>query len=82
MTRPPLPYILLGATSIVCFGGPFVILLALRGGSRPNWPPESTFEWTATVIVLGLAAALLLTCLSIRLWYPSLQTGKEGRERS
>jgi hypothetical protein len=82
MRRPPLPYILLGAMTLVTFGGPFVILLALRRGSRPDWPPESTSEWSIILLVLALEAALVLSCLSIRLWYPVPGTSKRGRERS
>jgi hypothetical protein len=55
--------------TVVSFGGPFVILFVVRGGDRPNWPPESRFEWLVVFFVFTSALALFLSCVTIRLWY-------------
>ncbi len=68
---PALPYLLLGAMTLVTFGGPFVILLVVRGGASANWPPDRPVEWITIALVLWLAIALFLACVSIGWWYPS-----------
>ncbi len=68
---PALPYVLLGAMTLISFGGPFVILLIVRGGASANWPPDRPVEWITIGIVLWLAIALFLACVSIGWWYPS-----------
>lgn len=65
---PRLPYVLLILMSIVCFGGPFVIFWALRGGDHPGWPPDRPLEWAAIAVVMGLFLAFFVACVSIRLW--------------
>ena len=35
---PRLPYVLLGAMTVVSFGGPFLILFVVRGGNSARWP--------------------------------------------
>ncbi len=42
---PRLPYVLLGAMTLVSFGGPFVILVVVRGGPSARWPPDRPVEW-------------------------------------
>jgi hypothetical protein len=66
---PRFPYALLGALSIVSFGGPFVILAAIWGGESSRWPPDRPIEWLIVVGVLALFLVLFVACLSIRLWY-------------
>jgi hypothetical protein len=80
MKRPPLPYLLLGAMTLVSFGGPFAVLLVLRGGTSPTWPPDRPVEWITTAVVVALAGVLFLTCISIRLWYPLPPHSSEPRE--
>ena len=66
---PRLPYVLLGAMTLVSFGGPFVILGAIWGGRSAKWPPDRPVEWVAIVVVIGLVIALFLACLSIGWWH-------------
>jgi hypothetical protein len=79
-TVSPLPYVLLGAMTLVSFAGPFIILLVVRGGASRTWPPENLFEWITTGLVLALAITLFLTCVSIRLWYPLASSTKESQK--
>lgn len=72
---PRLPYVLLGAMSVVSFGGPFLIVGALIGGPSGKWPPDRPIEWVALYAVVGLAAVLFLACVSLSYWYrPPVQT--------
>ena len=50
---PRLPYVLLGAMTFASFGGPFVILVVVRGGSSARWPPDRPVEWVAIALVFG-----------------------------
>ncbi len=73
-----LPYYLLGAMSLVSFGGPLVIFLVLRGGRSPDWPPDRAIEWVVVSFVIVLAVALFVACLSFGSWYSRLQrAGKQ-----
>lgn len=60
-----LPFILLGLMTLAAFGGPVVFGLVLRGGARPDWPPDRPVEWwtlagvTAAVLVMMAASAAL-----------------------
>lgn len=79
---PALPYVLLGAMTLISFGGPFVILLVVRGGASANWPPDRPVEWITIALVVWLAIALFLACVSIGWWYPAARYGgrtKNGR---
>ena len=66
---PRLPYVLLGAMTLVSFGGPFVLLAALRGGASGKWPPDRPVEWVVVITVFGLVTGLFLACVSIGWWY-------------
>jgi hypothetical protein len=74
MTRmPPLarfPLFLLGALSLVSFGGPLAMLLVIRGGPRPDLPPDRAVEWIVVTMVSGLFLVLFVACVSILWWYP------------
>jgi hypothetical protein len=56
---------LLAVMTVAAIGGPFLIALVIRGGARPDWPPDRPVEWFAFVGVTGLVVALLLTTLVI-----------------
>jgi hypothetical protein len=86
MTVPPprsfyWPYVLLGAMSLVTFGGPFLILVVVRGGESPNWPPDRALEWITIAVVLGLFTALFVACTTLGRWYPPLRQGRAPRGR-
>jgi hypothetical protein len=66
---PRLPYVLLGAMTLVSFVGPFVVLGAIWGGRSAKWPPDRPVEWLAIALVFGLVIALFVACLSIGWWY-------------
>jgi hypothetical protein len=68
---PTLPYVLLGALTLISFGGPFVILIIVRGGASANWPPDRPVEWITIGLVLWLAIALFLACVSLGWWHPA-----------
>ncbi|AMV36351.1 hypothetical protein [Planctomyces sp. SH-PL62] len=61
-------YVLLGAMTLVSFGGPFFIALILYGGERSGWPPDRTVEWVGVLGVLALFTVCLVACITIRLW--------------
>jgi hypothetical protein len=75
---PRLPYLLLGALTLVAFGGPLAVLVIVRGGSSTRWPPDRAVEWIVIGLVFGLAVALFFACVSIGWWYPRLR-GSKGR---
>ena len=66
---PRLPYVLLGAMTLVSFGGPFVILGPSAGGRSAKWPPDRPVEWVAIAVVIGLVIALFVACVSIGWWH-------------
>jgi hypothetical protein len=66
---PRLPYVLLGAMTLVSFIGPFVILATMWGGRSSKWPPDRPVEWVTIAVVIGLVIALFVACLSIGWWY-------------
>jgi uncharacterized membrane protein YedE/YeeE len=67
---PRLPYFLLGALTLVTFGGPLAMLLVVRGGPSPDWPPDRLVEWIVIGEVIGLAIVLFSACVTIGWWYP------------
>jgi hypothetical protein len=62
---PRLPYVLLGAMTLVSFVGPFVILVTIWGGRSAKWPPDRPIEWVAIAVVFGVVIALFVACLSL-----------------
>jgi hypothetical protein len=74
------PYALLGALSVVCFGGPFVILVVVRGGASTGWPPDRPIEWITIAVVFGLFFALFFACVTLSWWHAPSRSG--GRRRS
>jgi hypothetical protein len=66
---PRLPYVLLVALSVVCFGGPFLIAGILWGGKSSRWPPDRPIEWITISAVMVLFFLLFVACVSIRAWY-------------
>jgi hypothetical protein len=66
---PRLPYVLLAALTVVCFGGPFLMVAVLWGGPSSGWPPDRPVEWLTIGAVLVLFLALFVACVSIRAWY-------------
>jgi hypothetical protein len=79
---PALPYVLLGAMTLVSFGGPFLILIMVRGGPRANWPPDRPVEWFTIGLVIGLAIALFVACVSIAWWYPPARRAVRAKTRA
>jgi hypothetical protein len=66
---PRLPYVLLGAMTLVSFVGPFVVLGALQGGSSGKWPPDRPVEWAVVIVVFGLVIGLFVACVSLGRWH-------------
>jgi hypothetical protein len=75
------PYALLGAMSLVTFGGPFLVLVVVQGGASPHWPPDRAVEWITIAVVLGLFAALFVACTTVGRWYSPLREGRAPRGR-
>src|SRR5262249_42826943 len=73
MTRipsvPKLPYVLLGALTLVTFGGPLAMLVVVRGGPSARGPPDRAVEWIVIGLVFTLAIGLFSACVSIGWWY-------------
>ena len=42
---PRLPYVLLGLLTLATMVGPVAIVVAIRGGPSPDWPPDRAVEW-------------------------------------
>lgn len=61
-------YGLLGAMSLITFGGPFGLAWLLSGGERPGWPPDRTVEWVGLAGLLAAFAAVFIACLTVRKW--------------
>ncbi|QEH32801.1 hypothetical protein OJF2_12850 [Aquisphaera giovannonii] len=66
---PRLPYVLLIAMTAVSFGGPFVMLAAVRGGPNAGWPPDRPVEWVAIAAVMILFLGLFAACVSLGAWH-------------
>jgi hypothetical protein len=82
---PRLPYVLLGAMTLVSFAGPFVILGTIWGGNSAKWPPDRPVEWVAVALVFGLVVALFVACVSLGWWYrraPAVDEPKSGEFHS
>jgi hypothetical protein len=72
----PWPYALLVAMTLVCFGGPFLVLVIVRGGASPYWPPDRPLEWFTITLVPLLFAVFFVACLTNGYWFPPPQHGK------
>jgi len=70
------PFALLGVMSLVCFGGPFVIFVVVRGGASPFWPPDRAIEWITIAIVIGLFLILFVACITMGWWYAPMRRSK------
>lgn len=67
--RPPvLPLVLLGLLTVATMAGPFVIFLVIRGGDRPEWPPDRPLEWWTFGLISAAVVALLGACVTAGLW--------------
>lgn len=70
MTARRWAYVLLGAMTLVSFGGPFLIAVLLGGGERSGWPPDRPIEWVGVGLVFILFLACFVACLSVGKWLP------------
>jgi hypothetical protein len=61
------PLVLLGLLTAATVGGPLAILLVLRGGARPHWPPDRAVEWWTFAGCVGGYVVLLGSCLVVGL---------------
>jgi hypothetical protein len=75
------PYALLVAMSVVTFGGPFLVLVVVRGGASPYWPPDRPLEWFTVALVPVLFAVFFIACLTNGLWFPPPRRGKTPPSR-
>lgn len=75
--RPPTaPLVALGLMTLASFGGPLAIFLAVRGGPRPDWPPDRPVEWLVLGAVCGAVVVLMAACVTCGLWArPRTPTG-------
>jgi hypothetical protein len=76
-----LPYALFAALSLVCFGGPFVVLVVVQGGPSPRWPPDRPLEWITIALVIGLFVAFFLACVTLSWWHVPSQSQERRRSR-
>ena len=75
---PRLPYVLLGAMTVASFGGPFVILVVVRGGQAPAGRPTGRSNGSRSPLVFGLVIVLFCACVSIGWWYRPAAPGQEA----
>jgi hypothetical protein len=75
-----LPYVLLGAMTLVSFGGPVAMLVVVRGGSSADWPPDRAIEWITIGAIFGLFITIFIACVSISLWYRVRGSGSAGAD--
>jgi hypothetical protein len=67
--RPPvLPLVMLGLMTLASFGGPLLIFVVVRGGSRATWPPDRAVEWWVIGGVIGLVVVLMGACVTCGWW--------------
>ena len=82
MSRIPashrVPYLVLGAFTLVTFGGPVAMLVAVRGGPSPLWPPDRVIEWIVVGLVFALAIGLFGACVSVGWWHSGLRQTKKS----
>lgn len=51
---------LLGAMTLLTFGGPVGFSVVLKGGNSPDWPPDRTVEWVYLIANAGLILGLMI----------------------
>ncbi len=61
------PIVLLTVMTVLTLAGPFGIWVVIRGGRRPEWPPDRPIEWWVLFATCGLVAALMVACIGIAL---------------
>ena len=69
MTRKPsrLPLLILGAMTLLTFGGPVLIGYVLQGGPSPKWPPDRPIEWVTFIGISGMVVLMMLACVPLAL---------------
>jgi hypothetical protein len=65
---PALPWVVLGLMTLFSFGGPLAIFAVVRGGARPDWPPDRPVEWWTLGLVIGAVVVLMAACLTVGIW--------------
>jgi hypothetical protein len=65
---PKLPLVLLGLLTVASVAGPFVIFLTVRGGARPEWPPDRPVEWWVTGLICAAVVVLMGACVTSGIW--------------
>ena len=72
MSPPPAPpkgpLVLLGLMTVATLLGPIVIFLTIRGGERPEWPPDRPVEWWTFGLVVAAVVVLMVACLTAGIW--------------
>jgi hypothetical protein len=78
------PFVLLGALTVATLGGPLVIFLTLRGGTRTQWPPDRPVEWWTFGLCISFYVALLAACLLVGAvrWRRSVAALRPPREKN
>jgi len=76
-----LHYGLLVAMTLVSFGGPFLMLVVVRGGPSALWPPDRPVEWITIAVVISLAIVLFSACVTIGWWCPPPRRTKDPHSR-
>jgi len=77
-----LVYGLLAVMTIFTFGGPFVLMLVIRGGEDSKWPPDRPIEWFALISIVSIVCLLVAAGLSIRWWLPGINVTEASAKKS
>ncbi len=59
------PLVLLGLLTLATFGGPLGFWAILRGGPRPDWPPDRPVEWVVVGGITALVVALMAATIAV-----------------
>ncbi|WP_435007431.1 hypothetical protein P12x_004731 [Tundrisphaera lichenicola] len=62
---PRTPFALLAAMTIFTTTGPIGIWAILKGGARPDWPPDRAVEWAVVLGVSAMVVSLMMACCSL-----------------